>query len=79
MSGPEQRLVNISKVGKISERESFPSFTRPIHLHPLLCPWTCGGGDLVGYMGAGGGGGAGAKHFVTQPLLGMYRQAVLVM
>ena len=52
MSGPEQRLVNICKVGKISERESFPSFTRPIHLHPLLCPWTCGGGDLVGYVGA---------------------------
>ena len=73
MSGPEQRLVNIWKVGKISERESFPSFTRPIHLHPFLCPWTCGGGDLVGYWGGG------AKHFVTQPLLGMYRQAVLVM
>ena len=54
MSGPEQRLVNIWKVGKISERESFPSFTRPIHLHPLLCPWTCGRGDLVGYMGEGG-------------------------
>ena len=77
MSGPEQRLVNICKVGKISERESFPSFTRPIHLHPLLCPWTCGGGDLVGYMGVGGIG--GEEHFVIQPLLGMYRQAVLVM
>ena len=63
MSGPEQRLVNISKVGKISERESFPSFTRTIHLHPLLCPWTCGGGDLVGYMGEGGQNISSLSHY----------------
>jgi len=66
MSGPEQRLVNIWKVGKNISKRELSLFYKTDPFAPLAL-------SLDMWWGRPGGvyGGRGAKHFVTQPLLGM--------